>query len=233
MFSEWLLLVIPVLCALIFLIYMCVRDSAFTHKWTKFLAKYNFTSCEEEAERLTEIVNAFAASPEELRKYTVYEPYKTSRGENKYFAYMKVRSAYTYNGTDWFEILFPLKRSSENPVTIFFDNYSFREKMRSTSGRRMPIEFVRDPDVRLDIPRDIEKGNIRDVYGREGDSFYHLIDSSYVSVILKLRKYGAYTFQAVRDCGMICFDPSCVDLNLDEIWNCAVALTESHTFKTT
>jgi hypothetical protein len=228
--SEWLFFGIPVLCTLIVLIYIGVKGSAFTHKWTEFLQKNNFVACEEETERLTEIVNAFAASPDETRKYTIFEPRKICRGENKYFAYMKVRSVYTWSGTDWYEILFPLNRSNENPVTVFFNNYSFREKIRIPRGRRLPIEFVRDPDVKLDIPRDIEKGNIRDVYGHEGDSFYRLIDSSCVNTILKLRKHGAYAFQAVRDCGMICFDPSCVDLNLDEIWNCAVALAESNSF---
>lgn len=95
------------------------------------------------------------------------------------------------------------------------------------SGRRTPEDFIGHDDKELEIPRDIDQKIVRTIYGRKDSSLYMSLKSEQLNIILRMRDHGAYAFLTVGEYGMIDFDPSCVDLNLEGMYACATELSKT------
>lgn len=183
------------------------------------LAAMGFSDCPDRMDYL-EGMFKFLCGIEETgaRPYDVSMPMlREQRGETVYHLWIR-RTSGGDSGSSWEEtFLFPFKRRTEQPVTLMMSAQKVPQKLMGFLGGLL-ARAMGGGMAMLDLPRELQGGNIIAAFGPAGASLYDLLDSATISEITRGVDAGAAAFRAHQDWASVSVDPRKGGADLPPLW---------------
>jgi len=182
------------------------------------LSEMGFAPASEDAESLAAEV-ARQENDSEYR-YRVSEPMRATVDGKPVWFYTKERSRQGWT-VSAFEFRFPLRRPSAEGLVLFYKPTDLAAGTTVTSTGSLATEgFDAQPDdlTRLEIPVDIQQGNLIGVLGPAHGSLYELIDNKALAALEPVADHGALVVNCRGGWGSLASSTIRTRFDVAELW---------------